>query len=222
MRSIVCRRSTSARSFSFNGSRRNTDTPERHGAAQPNRFDPARAARLDDPARFAYLPPLEIVRLLDLKPGARLIDYGTGTGTYALEIARARPDVAIFALDEQAEMLDQARANFAAAGFANVDAIDTARLAALRGSVDRIFALNVLHELGDRALAGLGSLLQPGGFALIVDWNADVARPVGPPSAHVYGPARARERVEAHGLNVRDTALFAYHYALTCVAAGIA
>src|SRR5450631_2979384 len=142
MRSIVGRRSRSARSFSFNGSRRNTDTPERHGAAQPNRFDPARAARLDDPARFGYLPPLEIVRLLDLKPGARLIDYGTGTGTYAVEIARARPDVALFALDEQAEMLDQARAKFTVAGLTNVDAIETARLAALRGSVDRVFALN--------------------------------------------------------------------------------
>jgi hypothetical protein len=93
MRSTACRRSTSARSFSSNGSRRNTDTSERHGAAQPNRFDPARAVRLDDPARFAYLPPLEI-------------DCGT----------------------------------------------------------------------------------------------TDVARPVGPPSAHVDGRTRARERVEAHGL----------------------
>jgi SAM-dependent methyltransferase len=197
-----------------------TDSPERHGAAQPDRFNPARAARLDDPARFAYLAPSEIVELLDLKPGVRLVDFGTGTAAYAVEIARARPDIAIFALDEQPAMLDLARVKIAAAGIANVTPIDPAESAALRGGTDRVFALNVLHELGDNALAGLRSLLRPDGFALIVDWNADVERPVGPPRAHVYGPAAARERVEAHGLRVRETKLFAYHYALACIPAG--
>jgi SAM-dependent methyltransferase len=184
------------------------------------RFDPARAARLDDPARFAYLPPREIVRLLDLEPGARLIDFGTGTATYAIEIARARPDVAIFALDEQAAMLDLARAKIAAAGISSITPIDSAQSADLRGSADRVFALNVLHELGDRALADLGALLRPGGFALIVDWNGDVERPVGPPRDHVYGVDAARERLEAHGLRVRAASFFPYHYGLTCVAAG--
>jgi hypothetical protein len=88
--------------------------------------------------------------------------------------------------------------------------------------LDRVLALNVLHKLSDGALGILGSLLWPGGAALIVDWNADVERPVRPPRAHVSGPAAARERVEAHGLRVRETKLFAYHYALTCVPAGIA
>jgi SAM-dependent methyltransferase len=199
-----------------------TDRPERRGAAQPQRFDPARAARLDDPARLAYLAPGEIVELLDLKPGARLVDFGTGTAAYAVEIGRARPDLAIFALDEQPAMLDLAPAKIAAAGIANVTPLDPTELPSLRGGTDRIFALNVLHELGDGALADLRSLLRPDGFALIVDWNADIERPVGPPNAHVYGPTAARERVEAHGLRVRETKLFAYHYALTCVPAGIA
>jgi SAM-dependent methyltransferase len=199
-----------------------SDTPERHGAAQPDRFNPARAARLDDPARFAYLPVAAVVELLDLKPGARLVDFGTGTGTYAVEIARARPDVAIFALDEQPEMLDLARAKIAAAGISTVTPAGPAELAGLRAGADRVFALNVLHELGDAAVDDLGSLLRADGFALIVDWNGEVERPVGPPRAHVYGPAAARERVEAHGLHVRATTLFAYHYALTCVPAGIA
>jgi hypothetical protein len=117
-------------------------------------------------------------------------------------------------------MLDRARAKIAAAGISNVTPVAGPESAGLRGSADRVFALNVLHELGDGALAGLGSLLRPDGFVLIVDWNGDVERPAGPPRAHVYGAAQARRRVEAHGLHVRETALFAYHYALTCVPAG--
>jgi SAM-dependent methyltransferase len=190
--------------------------PTRHGARQPERFSPARAARLDDPARFDYLPPPEISALLDLPHAARLVDFGTGTGTYAIEIARARPDIRIFALDEQAEMLDMVRAKIATAGVPNIEPFDATRIGDLRGSADRILALNVLHELGDGALSDLRFLLRPDGFALIVDWNGDVERPHGPPREHVYGAAQARRRLEAHGLRVRGASLFPYHYALVC------
>ena len=57
------------------------------------------------------------------------------------------------------------------------------------GGVERVFALNVLHELGDDALRVLVGLLRPEGVALVVDWNADVERAVGPPNDHVYGVA---------------------------------
>ena len=83
---------------------------DRQGARQPERFNPERAARLDDPARFEYLPPEEIARLLDVPVNGRLLDFGTGTGTYAIELARLRPDVAVIALDELPAMLDRLRA----------------------------------------------------------------------------------------------------------------
>ena len=47
---------------------------ERHGAKQPNRFDPARAAILDDPARFAYVPVEALLELLDIPAGGTLVD----------------------------------------------------------------------------------------------------------------------------------------------------
>ena len=36
---------------------------DRHGARQPERFDPARAALLDEPSRFEYLRPDEVFAL---------------------------------------------------------------------------------------------------------------------------------------------------------------
>ncbi len=165
--------------------------PSRAGAAQPKRFDPARAARLDDPARFAYLPPAEIIALLDLADGSLL-------------------------LDEQPAMLDLLRANTNAAQLTTIEPATPPDLAGVRGSVDRILALNVLHELGDAALADIGPLLRRGGFALFIDWNGDVERPHGPPRDHVYGVADARARLLAAGMHVTAAQLFPYHYALRC------
>ncbi len=186
---------------------------ERHGAKQPNRFDPARAAILDDPARFAYVPVDALLELLEIPPGGMLVDFGTGTGLYALEIARRRPDVRVRALDEQPPMLAHVREAIARSGLGNVEALSSDALDALAGTADRILALNVLHELGDEALHEVRSLLDDGGTAVFVDWNAAVARPVGPPRDHVYDVAEATARLAAAGFATVRRREFAYHYA---------
>ncbi len=98
---------------------------DRHGARQPERFDPARAALLDDPSRFGYLPPDEIFEMLAAPAGGRVVDFGTGVGTYAIELARSRPDLEVIALDEQQEMLDLLRAKPAAQKLSNLKAVHT-------------------------------------------------------------------------------------------------
>jgi SAM-dependent methyltransferase len=186
---------------------------DRHGAKQPNRFDVARAGMLDDAARFAYVPPERIVELLAVSGAATIVDFGTGTGTYAIELARRLPAATVFALDEQPEMLARLRAKPEAASLRNLHAMSPEELANETGRVDRIFALNVLHELGDEALASFTTLLAPGGSALVVDWNADIARPIGPPNDHVYGIAAARARLAAAGLASDILEGFPYHHA---------
>jgi SAM-dependent methyltransferase len=186
---------------------------ERHGAKQPNRFDPARAAILDDPARFAYVPVDALLDLLELPADGTLIDFGTATGLYALEIARRRPDVRVLALDEQPPMLAHVRAAIARSGLGNVEAVSPDALVELAGRADGILALNVLHELGDLALGEVRALLAAGGKAVFVDWNADVERPVGPPRDHVYGVADAAARLTGAGFGVVTRSAFAYHHA---------
>lgn len=190
------------------------DDPSRAGAKQPGRFDPQRAARLDDPARLEYLPPERVVELLNPPPGALVVDFGTGTGTYAIRVAIARPDVTVVALDEQPEMLHLLRAKPEAKALTNLRTALPDDLPPLHGRAARVFALNVLHELGDDSLRALGALLAPEGFVLFVDWNAEVDRPVGPPRDHVYGPKEATERLERFGFAVERIAPFRHHYAL--------
>ncbi len=190
---------------------------DRHGARQPERFDPARAALLDDPARAEYLPPDRLIELLDAPARARVVDFGAGTGTIAIELARQRPDLEVIALDEQPRMLDLLRAKPAARGLHNLKPVLSGEMA-LADSAQRVLAINVLHELGDAALEDLAKMLTADGLALIVDWNSEVDRPVGPPRDHVYSPAEARQRLEATGLRVTERAPLKYHYVL--VAAG--
>jgi SAM-dependent methyltransferase len=185
---------------------------DRHGAKQPDRFDPARAALLDDPARFAYVSPDTLLDELALAPSATLVDFGAGTGLYAIALAQRRPDLRIVALDEQPAMLQHVRAAIERGGVANVEAIDRSGLPALSGRADAVLALNVLHELGDAALDELRTLLARDGVALFVDWNADVERPVGPPRDHVYGSAEAVRRLERAGFGVAVRTPLAYHF----------
>ncbi len=189
---------------------------ERHGAKQPERFDPARAQVLDDPSRFIYLPAELVLDLLDAPENARIVDFGTGTGAYAVALAQRRPDLEIVALDEQPQMLDLLRAKLNARPQPSVELADDPR--PLEGTADRVLALNVLHELGDEALAELSKLVKPGGYALFIDWNADADRPVGPPNDHVYTLDEAEARVRASGLNVMWSQTLAYHFAIAASA----
>lgn len=184
---------------------------DRHGARQPERFDPARAALLDDPPRLEYLPPDELIELLDAPAGARVIDFGTGTGTFAVELARRRPDLEVIALDEQPQMLEILKAKPVARELHNLKPVLTGEMV-LEHSAERVLAINVLHEIGDDALKELAAMLKPGGWALVVDWNSEVDRPVGPPRDHVYSPAEARRRLEVVGLRPRDEEPLKYHY----------
>lgn len=183
----------------------------RHGARQPERFDPARAAKLDDPARFEYLPVSEVAALLDVPQGGLLVDFGTGTGAYARELALLRPDVTVVAFDEQPEMLALLEKK---SPLPNLR--PTLSSEPYAGRADRVLALNVLHELGDEALRSSAGLLKPGGKAVFIDWNAEVERPIGPPRDHVYSPSEAKARLSSLGWRVDGERTFRWHYAYLC------
>lgn len=187
---------------------------ERSGAKQPEAFDPGRAALLDDRQRFEYVPPSLILTLLDAPKGGTLIDFGTGTGTYAIELAEQRADLTIIALDEQPRMLDMLRAKPAANRLKNLKPLLTDRVDSIAGTADRILALNVLHELGDKAIKEMLWLLKAEGAILFIDWEADVERPVGPPKGHTYRAADAQKRLEGFGLAVETLSPLRYHFVL--------
>jgi hypothetical protein len=115
-------------------------------------------------------------------------------------------------------MLALLRAKPAFATLRNIETVDRVP-DDVRGTVARVFGINVLHELGDETLRGIAALLAPGGRFVTIDWNAAVERPVGPPRERVYTPDEARERLETLGFRVAEERLFPYQYALVAESA---
>jgi SAM-dependent methyltransferase len=181
-----------------------------HGA-RGHRFDAARAARLDEPERLAYLPPERIAALLDAPAAAIVLDFGAGTGTYALALAKLRPDVRVVALDIQPEMLALLQQKDGAEA---IVCGGPELLESYAGRVDRVMAINVLHEVDDAGLRALFAAAGPQTRLVFIDWNADVERPAGPAKEHVYSPAEATERLAPFGFAVERVELFPFHYGL--------
>jgi SAM-dependent methyltransferase len=184
----------------------------RQGAKQPEVFDPSRAARLDDPARLEYLPPDRIFAVLDAPHGAIVVDFGTGTGTFAIELAQRRPDLTIIALDEQPGMIELLKAKLRAREFSNIRPLLTDKIDSIKGVADRVMAINVLHEVGDEPLRQIADLFKAGGYALIVDWDAAVDRPVGPPREHTHSAAEACDRLARAGFETERLESLPYHF----------
>jgi hypothetical protein len=117
----------------------------------------------------------------------------------------------VIGIDLQPEMLEMLRAKPDAA---LVQTGEPALLARIAGTIDRVFAINVLHELGAEHLHELFAALGPASRAVFIDWNAAVERPAGPAKEHLYDPAGAERYLSSFGFVPERRTLFPYQYAL--------
>jgi len=118
-------------------------------------------------------------RILDPRPGERILEVGPGVGIYSLPIAAAiAPSGRLDALDVQRDMLAVLERRAGRARVTNIVPAegDAQRLPYPHGSFDAAYVIGVLGEVPDppAALAQLRRVLRPGGRlvvgeALVVD-----------------------------------------------------
>jgi ubiquinone/menaquinone biosynthesis C-methylase UbiE len=168
-------------------------------------FNPSNIHKLEDPARLTWLPPQDVIRLLNLTNGMSIADIGAGSGFFALPFARAiEPDGRLFAVDVQPEMLEFLRAKLrSATSLRNLELIaGEATVTNLKdASCDLVFLGNVWHELDDhaRVLRETARILRSGGRVAILDWRTDMPQPPGPPADHRIGQGKTASTLEALG-----------------------
>nr|AHE14864.1 RebM-like D-glucose O-methyltransferase [uncultured bacterium] len=116
----------------------------------------------------------EMIRLLDVDAGDRVLDVGCGIGKPALRLAKAR-DVRVTGISISRPQVDQANSRAIAEGlahrvsFAFADAMD---LPFEDASFDAVLALESLHHMPDRgrALREMARVLRPGGTLAVADF----------------------------------------------------
>jgi ubiquinone/menaquinone biosynthesis C-methylase UbiE len=106
--------------------------------------------------------------------GGCVVDLGAGTGTLAIPLARARPDVTVVAVDGDADVLSLAKNKPGAAAVQWCEGLATA-LPLTDESADRIVMSLLVHHLqldAKRAALGeAGRVLRPTGRLHIADWG---------------------------------------------------
>jgi SAM-dependent methyltransferase len=121
----------------------------------------------------------------DLRPGQRVLDLGTGTGSVALGCApRVVPDGHVLGVDISPEMLGLARERASRAALTNLSFVDgrAEALPADRSSQDTVLASLSLMYVIDRAAAAreIARVLKPGGRLVAAVWagpeRADIVR----------------------------------------------
>lgn len=141
--------------------------------AGPEHLDAAYVAGYDRKARFDPTEDLDALGACGLGPESTLVDFGAGTGIFAL--AAASFCKRVVAVDVSPAMVDAIRANVAAHGLRNVEPVQAGLLSyEHRGSApDFIYTRNALHHLPDFwkavALTRMAALLAPGGILQLRD-----------------------------------------------------
>jgi ubiquinone/menaquinone biosynthesis C-methylase UbiE len=170
-----------------------------------HRFDPRHADRLEDPDRLVELPPAKLAGLLRLTGAETVVDFGAGTGVFAVPLAAFVPQGRVYAVDEQDEMLDRLRAKLGArpdvTNVVPVVSDDRGRAPLDDGTADAMLIVNVLHHVDDdpRALPEVTRLLAPGGRLVVAEF-AQMDRPVGPANDHVLPLDTVRGLLTGAGL----------------------
>lgn len=173
------------------------------GKAYHHRFQNAEkwAKIFEDPKRDRWQKPDEVIALMALKPTMKVADIGSGTGYFAIRIAKQLPQGELWGIDIEPEMVSYLEARARREKIANVKSVlGTESSANLTGTFDRIFVCDTYHHIPDREryFAALKQHLTAEGVLVIVDFKMGKL-PVGPPEKHRIAPTQLRQELEAAG-----------------------
>jgi cyclopropane fatty-acyl-phospholipid synthase-like methyltransferase len=154
----------------------------------------------DDPARDAWQRPQEVIAALAVAPDSTVADIGSGTGYFAVRLARAAPKGRVYGVDTEPSMVKYLDERAKHEGLANLVSIaGRPGDATLPGKVDLVLMVDVYHHIGEREsyFGRLRGSLNPGARVAIIDFRLDAAS--GPPKRERITPAQVKTELEKSG-----------------------
>lgn len=132
---------------------------------------------LDFPGRGLIMSARTVAGRLPVKPDARVLEIGPGSGYYSVQVAKRIPDGALTLLDVQPEMLEKSASKLKAAGISNFTTKqgDAKLLPFESESFDSIVLVTVFGEIEGRAsfLSEASRVLKANGVLSITEHHPD-------------------------------------------------
>ena len=117
--------------------------------------------------RDFFLPRLNILKEVGIKPGFHVLDYGCGSGSYIMPLAELVGESGkIYALDIHPLAIQKVKDIASKKQLANVETIlSDCKIGLLDNSLDVVLLYDTFHDLGDpnRVLEELHRVLKPNG-----------------------------------------------------------
>ncbi|MDO8492931.1 MAG: methyltransferase domain-containing protein [bacterium] len=142
---------------------------------------------------MAFADPTENLKNLNIKEGWHVADFGTGSGFYALGLAKRVGEAGkVYAIDVQKDLLTKLANHAKKEGLGNIEVVwaDIDEVGGTKlgdSSMDAVVVSNVLFQSENKANLAMevSRVLKPGGEALIIDW-ADSYGGLGPKSDQIF------------------------------------
>ena len=168
-----------------------------------------------------FLDPKTILDQVGMRAGARVADFGAGSGHFTLEVARCVGDTGVvYAIDVLASSLETISGGAKVQGLHNISCI-RANLEKEKGStlgdatLDLVIMKDVLFQNNDKKslMREAVRVLKDDGVLLVVEWNNE-RRTIGPDVSLRVGEKDLQDMVQKEGLVVEKTIPAGdYHYA---------
>ena len=170
----------------------------------------------DKPGRDKWQKPEKVIAALELKSDSKVVDLGSGTGYFAVRIAKHVPQGTVIGLDIEASMVDYLNRRAIREKLPNLRSLLAKKSdAALPYKVDVIFVCDTYHHIKKRTayFKKLKSKLKPSGRIAIVDYKMGKI-PFGPSEKHRTPPAQLEKELGAAGYRRQslDTRTLPYQY----------
>ncbi len=166
----------------------------------------------DDPERDAWQKPAEVIRALALAPEAAVADIGSGTGYFAVRIARSLPQGRVYGVDAEPDMVRYLTHRAMREGIANITAVQAGEAdPRIPAPVDLVILVNTYHHVPgrERYFRELTKSLKPGGRLAIIDFTLD--SPHGPPRRARLPAEDVKRELAAAGYRLAQEHAFLPH-----------
>ena len=167
-----------------------------------------------------FLNPEKILQKLKLKEDMTAADFGSGSGGWAIPLAKILAYGKVFAVDVLEEPLSSLEVKTKLAKVSNIQTIlaDVEKESKVWDySCDLVLMTNLLFQCEDKkkVLEEGKRVLKKGGRILVVDWSKDTALV---PKEKMISPAKVKEIARSLGLKAeKEFAAGPYHFALVLV-----